>query len=340
MTSNQPNLRLSILIVAYNAGKHLPALLQDMIEQTYPRELRELLLIDGMSSDGTKSIMESFRRDNPEENVRIFENPKRILSAGWNIGIENARGHALVRFDAHCRVPCDYLEKCVRLLQRGETIVGGRVLSLEPEAGWIAELVYLAETSRFGAGAARFRNPGPARHVDTLGFAVYSSEVFRVVGKINENVLRAEDNEFNYRARRAGFRFFFDPDLIAYRFPRDTFFGLLRQMFGNGYSNGICLRVSPGALGIRHLVPAVFVFALFLAVIMTIVWSSIPLFMVVLPYLAVSTGFALKAAGKSKKCRQSMFASLPMVVLMMHILYGFGTILGLIGIPVLKWRIS
>lgn len=336
MKSQRPHLRLSILIVAYNAGKHLPALLQDMLEQTYPRELREFLLIDGMSTDGTKSIMEQFRRDNSQETVKIFDNPKRILAAGWNIGIENAGGHALVRFDAHCRVPCDYLEKCVRLLQRGETIVGGQVVSLQPETGWIEELMYLAETSRFGAGAAKFRNPGPARHVDTLGFAAYSAEVFAAVGKINENVLRAEDNEFNYRARRAGFRFFFDPDLFVYRFPRDTFSGLLRQMFGNGYSNGICLRVSPGALGIRHLVPAFFVLALLLGVVATVIWSSIPLDLVVLPYLAVSTGFALRSAGKSTRWRQSMFACLPLVFLVMHAAYGFGTILGFIGTFVLK----
>ena len=38
-------------VIAYNEHRYLPDLLQDLLEQTYPKELIEVILVDGESTD-------------------------------------------------------------------------------------------------------------------------------------------------------------------------------------------------------------------------------------------------------------------------------------------------
>ena len=51
---------VSLCVVAYNEEQFLPNLLRDLEAQTYPHDLTEIVLIDGISSDSTKQIMKDF----------------------------------------------------------------------------------------------------------------------------------------------------------------------------------------------------------------------------------------------------------------------------------------
>jgi glycosyltransferase involved in cell wall biosynthesis len=330
--------KISVLLVVLNGEKHLPLILADLLKQDYPRGKREFLLIDSLSCDGTKGIMESFANDHPEEQVKILDNPGVILASGWNIALREVTGDALLRLDAHCRIPPDYLSACARWMKKGEKIVGGQVISIQPQGeGW-AEIVYLVETSRFGAGIAPFRNPGPPRYVDTLAFAVYDRQVFEVVGPFNEKLGRTEDNDYHYRARKAGFRFFFSPEIKSYRFPRATLGGLLRQQIGNGYWLGLTLRVTPGAISLRHLLPGFFVLAIILAGLLYLGGNAFWLFILCGTYLASALIASLVSISHQEKTFNKQFLLMPFIFLLVHLSYGVTSIIGVTLGPIFSLK--
>jgi len=202
-------MKISFIIVAYNAEKYLGALLEDVVRQTIPKESLELLLVNSASTDGTCTLMRAFAESAPFK-VVLLENPKRWLASGINVALAAATGDAVVRLDAHARIPEDFLEKNVRALEAGEHIAGGCVMGGDPIGAW-ENVLRTVDTSRFCGGAAPFRNSGDARYVDTLAYALYRREVYTRVGLYDERLRRTEDNDMHYRMRQAGYQFFFSP---------------------------------------------------------------------------------------------------------------------------------
>ena len=219
--------KISFIVVAYNAAQSLDALLGDLLSQTIAPEQLEALLVDSASTDDTAQIMRRFAARAPFE-VKLLENPKRWLASGINVALRAATGDAVIRLDAHARMPKDFLQKNLDALARGEDIVGGSVCGAPPETAWEA-VTRALDTSRFCGGAAPFRNGGEARYVDTLAYALYRREVYDRVGLYDERLRRTEDNDMHYRMRKAGYRFFFSPDIVSWHAARKTLRGQLSQ---------------------------------------------------------------------------------------------------------------
>ena len=134
--------KISFIVVAYNAAQSLDALLGDLLAQTVdPRQL-EALLVDSASTDDTAQIMRRFAERAPFE-VKLLENPKRWLACGINVALRAATGDAIIRLDAHARMPKDFLQKNLDALARGQDIVGRprqRLGSRHARAGYLALL--------------------------------------------------------------------------------------------------------------------------------------------------------------------------------------------------------
>ena len=250
-------MKISFIVVALNAGGCLGLLLDDLRAQTLPPEQIELLLVDSASGDNTLEVMNAFAASAPFD-VKILHNPKKWLASGINVALRKATGDAVIRLDAHARIPADFLERNVEALLTGEDIVGGSVLSADPRTAW-ERVMRALDTSRFCGGAAPFRNSGSSRYVDTLAYALYRREVYDCVGEYDERLRRTEDNDMHYRMRKAGYRFYFSPTICSYHAARATLRGQLRQKWGNGYWIGRMMHIQPRCFAPRHLIPARFV---------------------------------------------------------------------------------
>ena len=319
-------IRISFIVVAYNAERCLGDLLEDLLAQSVPKESIQALLVDSASSDNTRRIMEEFAARAPFETL-VLDNPRRWLASGINVALAAATGDAVIRLDAHARMPADFLEKNVRALQRGEDIVGGCVAGGEPRGAW-ESVLRTVDTSRFCGGAAPFRNSGEARYVDTLAYALYRREVYDAVGLYDERLRRTEDNDMHYRMRKAGYRFYFSPDILSYHAARSTLRGQLRQKWGNGYWIGRTMRIQPRCFAPRHLIPAAFVLALLLCALLLPVWP-LPLALLVLAYGICDLYFAIAGAMSQSRGRLAALLALPFLFPAVHIVYGAATIAGL-----------
>ena len=194
---------VSFIIIAHNEEKNLKNLLEDLNGQTYPKKLIEVILIDSISSDNTKNVMNEFRNSNKEFNkIIIKSNVKKILPCGWNIAISESKGDILLRVDAHSRIPKNFIEENVNCIKSGEKICGGYRENIILNKNHWKETLLLAEKSIFGSSIAPYRRNISKRYVSSIFHGAYSREVFENTGLFNENLARTEDNEMNYRIRK------------------------------------------------------------------------------------------------------------------------------------------
>lgn len=324
---------LTFGIVAYNACRYLPSLLSDLKKQDYPHSLIQVILVDSMSTDNTKSIMLHFADEEKDfKQIIVLDNPNRILAAGWNVLLKHVAGDAILRIDAHASIPKDFIKKNVQYLQKGYDICGGKVLSLQIEQGMWQQTLLAAENSMFGGSFAAFRRSDKVREVSTLAFAIYRKKVFESVGFYNEKLVRTEDNEMHYRMRTAGYKFYFNPNIISYRFSRNSLYRLIKQKFLNGYWIGLTMGICPACFSLFHFVPFLFIISIIFCTILYLCGFKVFFIVLILSYLIVAILMALATYLRNRiTCRFAVL--LPLIFLLLHISYGIGTLVGLIKMP-------
>ena len=327
------HLLVSFCVIARNEEKALPTLLNDLLAQQYPHHRIEVVLVDALSSDGTKSYMKAFQKQYQEEffGVQVLENPKLIQAAGWNVAIKNAKGDAIFRIDAHSHIPADFVLKNVQCLESGEFVSGGqRPCLLKNPTSWQKTLL-LAENSLFGSSIAPFRRDVGKVYVNSLFHGAYRREVFETVGGFNEELGRTEDNEMHYRIRQAGYRLCYDPQIISYQHVRSSLSNMLRQKYANGRWIGLTSGVCPGCLSLYHFVPLAFIFGILLTSILALVgiWQLAALMWGLYGLLAL----VMTVSCVWDKNWNLSSLLLPILFLLLHVSYGAGTVVGLAQLP-------
>ena len=325
-------MKVSFIVVAYNAGSKLENLLEDLKKQDYNHNDIEIILVDSNSSDNTKDIMMKFKEINKTfSKVLVLDNPKKILPCGWNIALEASTGDLILRVDAHSSLPNDFISKNVNRIDMGEKIVGGHRISIIDENNAWQKTLLIAEKSIFGSGIASYRRQETEEYVSTLAHAAYSREVFKKVGGYDERLARTEDNEIHYRMKKAGYKFLLDPTIKSYHHARNSLSKMMKQKYLNGYWIGLTMGISPKCFSIYHFVPLVFVLALIFSIIFAFVFSSIPLILLLGAYFTFNILNTIFSIISEKKHLDYLL--LPFIFFLLHLSYGWGTLYGLIKLP-------
>jgi glycosyltransferase involved in cell wall biosynthesis len=106
-------LSVSIIVPCYNEKTHIHLLLDAIYAQTFPRDLMELVIADGMSTDGTREIVSDWSGLHPDLRLKLVDNEKQIIPAALNRAIENASNDVIIRLDAHSHPYPDYVTRTV-----------------------------------------------------------------------------------------------------------------------------------------------------------------------------------------------------------------------------------
>lgn len=321
---------VSFIIIAYNAEKFLNKSLESLKKQDYPHKNIEVILVDGMSSDNTKSLMEEFAKQNEKDfnKILVLENKGRTLPKGWNVALKQATGEVVLRVDAHTFFDENFITNNVKEIENGENIVGGKCISVTQGDNWKEKLLLIAEESIFGCGIADFRRKEEKEYVSTLAFAMYRKKVFDDVGPYNENLARTEDNEMHYRMKQKGYKFLLSPNIKSYRYARSDLKGMIKQKYGNGKWIGITLYFCPKCFSIYHFVPFLFVLGIIFSIIMACVGLPIFGYLLLAAYLLFNIANIILITIKNKF--SITYLLLPFIFLVLHCSYGIGTIVGIV----------
>ena len=104
--------KFSISLPVFNSAKYLGGCLKTIYEQDYPKELIEVLVVDGGSTDNTLEIAKQY-------DTKIFDNPKRLCEYGVQVAIGNATGDLLIIFAAdNGLVGDDWLKKIAGIFKK------------------------------------------------------------------------------------------------------------------------------------------------------------------------------------------------------------------------------
>lgn len=327
---------VSFCVIAYNEEKSLPSLLNDIKNQNYPHDKMEIILVNSMSNDKTKEMMQEFaREDNGFIRIKVIDNYKKTQAAGWNIAIKAAQEEVIVRIDAHTMIPKDFISKNIKCLEAGEYVSGGpRPNIAAGETVW-QHTILIAEKSMFGSNVAPFRKGEKKAYVKSIFHGAYRREVFDKAGLFDERLGRTEDNEIHFRIRKAGYRLCYDPSIISYQQVRSTLRQLIKQKYGNGYWIGLTLKICPYCFSIYHFIPLCFVMSILVtALLAALDITKIPLFAVGMVYCAVDIIMSVLAIIKDKF--HLYYLLLPIIFLILHLSYGIGTLMGILSIPFWK----
>jgi glycosyltransferase involved in cell wall biosynthesis len=320
-TSGQQLPAVSVIMPVLNEERHLRTAVRHILEQDYPGEI-EVVIALGPSTDRTDEIAAELvaeTADRPQGRVFTVPNPSGRTPAALNAAIKASRHPVVVRVDGHGMLTPNYIATAVRLLEEtGAANVGG-IMHAEGENNW-EHAVAAAMTSRIGVGNAAFHTGGEAGPADTVYLGVFRREVLEQQGGYNEEFVRAQDWELNYRIREAGGLIWFSPELrVSYR-PRPNVRALSRQYREYGRWRRIVTRYHRGSVNLRYLAPPA---ALLVIVAGVLVGALVTPFGWIVPggYLAaivlgsVPAGRGLPFAARLR---------IPLALATMHLSWGWG----------------
>jgi len=249
---------VSVVIPMRNEGATIGECLDAVLAQDYPAERFEVIVVDGRSDDDSAARVRAYaERDG---RVRLLDNPGQIVPTAMNIGIRAARGAVIARVDGHTRIASDYLRRGVEALERtGADNVGGPMTA--EGGGAFGDAVARAMSSRFGIGAY-FHFGTEEREVDTVYLGMWPRRVFERVGLFDEELVRNQDDELNYRLRKLGGRVVLDPRMRSHYRNRTGVRKLVRQFYQYGEWKVRILQKHPLQMSWRHFVPPAFVLVL------------------------------------------------------------------------------
>ncbi|MEI9811417.1 MAG: glycosyltransferase family 2 protein [Acidobacteriota bacterium] len=320
---------VSIIIPCRNEASSIRACLESVLASNYTPERMEVLVADGMSGDGTRSILGSMAAR--DARLRIVDNPRRTTPHALNRAIAAARGDYILRVDAHSSIEPGYIVTLVNFLE-GNPIAwgaGGRMMT-EPESkGPFARPIAMVLAHPFGVGNSGFRTGGEgtqAYEVDTVFNCCWRREVFSRVGLFNQHLVRSQDIEMSTRIGRAGGTLWLVPQARTTYFARTRFWSYVRHNWINGvwsvlpavYVRGMSVRP-------RHLVPLGFVLYLAASLIAAQRWGWLPLLPTV-SYLIVNFLVSAAAAWRHRDAR--LVFLLPITFTALHLSYGAGSFCG------------
>ncbi|MGH9204257.1 MAG: glycosyltransferase family 2 protein, partial [Vicinamibacterales bacterium] len=291
----------------------------------YPADRLEIVVVDGMSEDGSAEIARAFLSTAPQK-WRLIDNPQRTTPHAWNLGILDARGDVIVVVIAHSELATDYVRQAVTVLdETGADCVGGSITTLgEPTP--VGRAIALALSSTFGVGGSAFRTrTGHSGFVDTVPFGVYRREVFARFGLLDPDFVRNQDTEINFRITKNRGRIWMDGRLTSVYHPRSTLRSLWRQHLHTGASK-IQILAKYGSLpALRHYIPGAFVAASVASVSAApIVREPMVAMAVVGPYL-----IALAIAGVwVARHSPTLWPFVVIAMMTMHVSYGLGSLWG------------
>ena len=321
---------VSIAMPIRNEAGFIARSLGAVLAENYPSDRVEIFLVDGQSEDGTPEIAREVIRQHSDRKICLLDNPKRIFSTGFNIALSQARGEIVIMLGGHTEIPPDYIRVCVEYLGRRSDVacVGGFVENIAKRH--LGQTIALSMGTFFGVGGVAFRTlSSRLGQADTVAFGAYRRAMFQKYGLLDEEMVRNQDDEFNYRLREMGERILLVPDIQARYHSRSSLASLWQQYFQYGYWKVRVLQKHPRQMRLRQFVPPAFVAALMGSYLFA--WLF-PLGWVL--FIGLSAAYILANVAASvwtafqKGLRNVML--LPLVFSILHISYGTGFLVGLV----------
>ncbi len=237
MNQNDSKYQVAIVMPVFNEERFLAGTLDQVYMQDFPMERVEVVVADGGSTDRTREIAADYK--SRFGSLKILDNPRRLSSAGRNIGVRNSSAPYILILDGHSYLPSKtMIRDMVELFESTDADCLCRPQPLDPpDISDLQRVIACCRASALG------HNPSSDIYSDFQGTvdptssgAMYRRELFEQIGYFDEDFDACEDVDFNFRVHLARLKAIISPKLKVHYYPRGTLTGLWRQMvrYGKG----------------------------------------------------------------------------------------------------------
>ena len=308
---------LSIIIPIHNEILYIPSSFESIILAGSEIE-SEFFFVDGQSNDGTYEWLKNAIKG--RDNCKLILNDKKFVSQGFNLVYNDTKGRYISRIDGHTIYPKTYFSDAIDILVNNNAdVVGGPANHIG--IGWKGKVIASCMMHPFGAGNSKFRTSSKEQYVDTVPFPIYKRAVLEKVGLYDEELLKNQDDELNYRCVENGFRIFMSPKLKTNYLVRENLMDLSKQYYLYGFYKPLVFKkVSHGAR-LYHFAPAIH-FIISVISLAIFPYSPYALFYFFC-YLILAFLFSIK---KNKRFKSAFYSIL--VFFSIHYSYGIGFVQG------------
>ncbi|MBI3510843.1 MAG: glycosyltransferase family 2 protein [Bacteroidetes bacterium] len=314
---------VSVIIPCRNEKKYIAGCIGSVLQSDFTYGEFEIIVCDGQSDDGTIEVVKKIA--SAHKNLICLENKYHVTPHALNLGIRNAKGEVIIILGAHAEVYHDYLARCYELLSKEKELgcTGGVLENIFEDE--VSAAIAAAMSSSFGVGNAHFRTGMKEGYVDTVAFGAYKREVFQKAGFFDEELVRNQDDEFNYRVLKSGYRIKLSKEIKAKYYVRGSTGKLFRQYFQYGYWKVYVNKKHRALTTPRQLAPPAFVFFLFAGAIVSCFIFKVRLvyFAVIAIYLLTSLAAAIPVSEKFSRYFRIVFS-----FWILHLAYGSGYLEG------------
>lgn len=242
---------ITVVVPARNERSNLPGLI-DVIESQTLRP-REVVVVDGGSTDGTREWLEEAAASRPW--LVVLSNPEHTTPRSLNLGIAEASSPIVARMDGHARYAPTYLARVAETFAEHPEVVGvGGSMESVGHGAW-GEAIAAVLRRSIGLGGARHRVGGNGGPIDHVFSGAYRRDHLIEIGGYDPSFVVNQDFECDCRLRARGGVIWLEPSATCTWFVRDNVPALARQTFRYGFYRARTIMVHPDSVRARHLVP-------------------------------------------------------------------------------------
>ena len=310
------------------------------IEAIYNSELPEhvhvkVIVVDGMSNDGTREELD--RLQTIYTSLNVVDNIQQLTPIAFNLGIHYCDFDFLQIIGARHIITANYISKSIDILINKPEIwcVGGKIKNVFTTED--SQVISEAMSTSFGMGLGNFRTLNESSFTDTVTSPMYPKFVFEKIGYFDEQLVRNQDDDFNFRVNKAGGKIWFESEIALDYYVRSNYSGLMKQFYQYGYWKVFVNTKHKTVTTWRQLIPPVFVLYVFSIVFLPFLPFLFTLFysLPFILYLILLVFVSLRCAKKST----SVFAFIRTFIIL-HFSYGSGYLHGILNFIILKRKPS
>ncbi len=320
-------IKISSIVVCYNEKDNIRQCLNSLLNQKFPKNQYEILVIDNNSTDGTIDILKEYSKKH--KNLKYYINKERGIAGSRNIGIQKARYNLIAFTDADCIVPEDWLsnyEKAyLEYASRNNRIAGVGSGNRAPDNTLFYKSLSVMLNSFLGSRGSTqgkiYKTPRIVNHIPCVN-VMYKKDAIKKIGGFNKKFGNiGEDQDLTYRLNNEGFKLYYIPDNVVVHKMRSNIIKWAKNMFTYGKGRIWLIKNHPSMLSSLFLAPI----SLVLLLISPLFYSK--LLYIILLYLGIIFTDSIWESLKQKKIY--LFWYVFLLFFVTHLSYGLGEIYGI-----------
>jgi GT2 family glycosyltransferase len=318
--------KISFIIPCKNEVKYIEETISSVLCQKDLNTESEIIIVDGLSDDGTREILSDLQKK--DSRIIVINNEKKITPVALNLGVKKATGDYIFILGAHAKIASDYVANCLQIFEKHNDVscAGGPITSVSDSA--LGKAIAIAMSSSIGVGNAKHRFPEYEGYAEMACFPVFKKKVFDQIGYFDEELVRNQDDDFCFRLRLNGGKVYVSPKAKSFYYVRDSLKKLFNQYYQYGFWRIALLKKHKLPIAIRQQVPFIFFSMILILFFIGFIFNDVKISLA-LPVLYLLT-LILYTLGILILKKKLYALWLPIVIFTLHFSYGLGFALGII----------